>query len=198
MPGDCRKPYTCRQQAHELPCRAAGWHWGQGSQGPGAWPPGSCGVCMAGVGSGEEQAVTVTVSGGSLIFFSPGSRVRVCVVGRGGLAGGSVFLLRVTWNPDKGPVPLLSPSLDHHRGPVLPHDAPLPEQHQARQHQVSPWGHTAPRRPCVRMCVRVHACACAGVYMCARAPLQLTTVRCPPPAITGHHGQLPFLPSGEL
>lgn len=33
--------------------------------------------------------------------------------------------------------PLLSPRLDHRRGPPLPHNAPLLEPHPARQHQVS-------------------------------------------------------------
>ena len=64
----------------------------------------------SGVGSGTSretlsQLMSHRVSGGSLTSFSPGSWVRACIIGRGGLAGGSVFLLLITRNADKGPRP---------------------------------------------------------------------------------------------
>lgn len=72
--------------------------------------------------------------------------------------------------------PLLSPRLDHHRGPPLPHNAPLLEPHPARRHQVSLSG---------------WACACLFTGW-------LTTATPPPPTSTHMHDACQRTPGASL
>lgn len=71
---------------------------------------------------------------------------------------------------------LLFPRLDHHRGPSLPHDAPLLEPYPARQHQVG-------------LSEGVCVCLCTG---------WLTTATPPPPTFTRMHSVCQRTPGASL
>lgn len=91
------------------------------------------------------------------------------VLGRGRLHGWGLCFSCIS-------AALLFPRLDHHRGPSLPHDAPLLEPYPPRQHQVG-------------LSEGVCVCLCTG---------WLTTATPPPPTFTRMHSVCQRTPRASL